>query len=71
LGVIQRSTTPSTYNHDSKVDDMDVRQADASDAVSSQWDMVAIVKKKIVFSKRPMPIVGKAAIAMSSGGKKG
>jgi chromosome transmission fidelity protein 8 len=22
------------------------------------WDMIAIVKRKIVFSKRPMPIVG-------------
>jgi chromosome transmission fidelity protein 8 len=46
---------------------MEGRKAKASDAGSSQWDMVAIVKKKIVFSKRPMPIVGKAATMMEAG----
>lgn len=76
LGVIQRSTPPSAlrqnaHNHDPEEDGMDGRQADESDAVSSQWDMLAIVKKKVVFSKRPMPIIGKAAIVMGSGGKKG
>ncbi len=32
------------------------------------WDVVAVVKRKMVFSKRPMPMVGKVA---AIGGKKG
>jgi len=57
LGVIQRSTTPSA--------------GIGSEEGSLQWDMVAIVKKKIVFSKRPMPIVGTAAITVDPSSKKG
>ncbi|KAF7971068.1 hypothetical protein HWV62_22125 [Athelia sp. TMB] len=37
-------------------------------AASVQWDVVAIVKKKIVFSKRPMPIVGRTAAPTSKTG---
>jgi len=34
--------------------------ADPGDhSVSSKWSVVGIVKKKIVFSKRPMPVMGK------------
>ncbi|KAF8145436.1 Ctf8-domain-containing protein [Mycena galopus ATCC 62051] len=33
--------------------------AEASTTVS--WDAIAVVKRKIVFSKRPMPIVGRQA----------
>jgi hypothetical protein len=32
--------------------------------------MVAVVKKKVVFSKRPMPIVGTATMALSTGNNK-
>jgi len=74
LGVIQRSTCPSTphpHEHDPILDDMDGRVGKGTDTGLSQWDMVAIVKKKIVFSKRPMPIVGTAAIAMGTSSKKG
>ena len=77
LGVIQRSNTlPSAprqvaHDHDAIEDDMDVREANGSDgAAKPQWDMIAIVKKKVVFSKRPMPIVGKAAVAMGTDIKK-
>ena len=31
------------------------------DAGAKSWDVVAIVKRKMVFSKRPMPVVGKPA----------
>lgn len=36
------------------------------------WDMIAVVKRKMVFSKRPMPMVGKAASSapVSRGGTK-
>lgn len=37
-------------------DDIDFEQADAD---NGSFDVVAIVKKKIVFAKRPVPIVGK------------
>lgn len=63
LGVIQRSSQ-QTYSHDPGEDDMDGSEGNTSAAGQTQWDMVAIVKKKIVFSKRPMPIVGTTAIAM-------
>ena len=33
--------------------------ADIGDSISSSWSVVGIVKKKIVFSKRPMPVMGK------------
>jgi chromosome transmission fidelity protein 8 len=26
------------------------------------WDVVAVVKRKIIFSKRPMPVVGRATL---------
>jgi len=71
FGVIQRSTTPSAppqnvHNHDPG----DAMCGIGSEEGSLRWDMVAIVKKKIVFSKRPMPIVGTAAIAVGSSSKK-
>ena len=38
-----------------EVDGSGGRVGDASEAKS--WDMIAIVKRKMVFSKRPMPVV--------------
>jgi len=32
------------------------------DSSSSSWSVVGIVKKKIVFSKRPMPVMGKQSL---------
>jgi len=68
LGVIQRSTSPSTPHPigPDREDDFNLRGAKGALAESSQWNMIAIVKKKVVFSKRPMPIVGTAAIAMGT-----
>jgi len=37
---------------------------DGADPVS--FDMVAIVKQKLVFSKRPVPIVGASAVGLSA-----
>jgi len=69
LGVMQRSTLllaphHGVHDHESEEDGMDV---EVSNAASPQWDMVAVVKKKIVFSKRPMPIVGAAAMVLTKG----
>jgi chromosome transmission fidelity protein 8 len=42
-------------------DNMDEDQdAETMTKPTTRWDMLAIVKKKIVFAKRPMPIVGSA-----------
>ena len=34
---------------------------------SPSWDIVAIVRRKMVFAKRPMPMVGKGAMAVAPG----
>jgi len=61
LGVIQRSMAPlcsNSLDHDREGANMDGEEVKKVQATTSKWEMVAIVKKKIVFSKRPMPIVG-------------
>ena len=40
--------------------DVDDREQSSNGSATS-WDIVAVVKRKMVFSKRPMPIVGKPA----------
>ena len=35
---------------------------DVGDSTSPSWSVVGIVKKKIVFSKRPMPVMGKQSL---------
>ncbi|KAJ6512836.1 chromosome transmission fidelity protein 8 [Mycena sanguinolenta] len=35
-------------------------QAGATETSTVSWDAIAVVKRKIVFSKRPMPIVGRS-----------
>lgn len=71
LAVILRSQSdtrphpPSiTINHDPDRDEdgMEVQEdlnLNKSAQTTVGWDVVAIVKRKIVFSKRPMPIVGR------------
>ncbi|KAF5327517.1 hypothetical protein D9619_004156 [Psilocybe cf. subviscida] len=50
---------------DSMAADMDSAMPDAGDAFaagdepSPGWNIAGIVKKKIIFSKRPMPVIGK------------
>ena len=55
LGVMHR--TESSKRHDHSVDGNDSRVMDDASNTGVNWDIVAVVKKKIVFSKRPMPIV--------------
>lgn len=58
LAVLRRTgATPSLGPSDSAVTDVD----DAPTGKETpSWDMVALVKRKVVFAKRPMPIVGLA-----------
>ena len=39
--------------------DMDVDEPGVVVRQAANWDVVAVVKRKMVFAKRPMPIVGK------------
>ncbi|KAL1711670.1 Ctf8-domain-containing protein [Schizophyllum commune] len=41
--------------------DLDAPADDASAQENVSWEIIAVVKRKIVFSKRPMPIVGRTA----------
>jgi len=67
LAVLQRSGSSQSKqgvrNHDLNIeDDRDAMEDHSSDSTVEQatpsWDVVAVVKRKIIFSKRPMPIVG-------------
>ncbi|KAF9466595.1 chromosome transmission fidelity protein 8 [Collybia nuda] len=61
LAVLIRSNTTSSapsdrvYVHDQEGDAI----MNHIDTVTANWNVVAIVKRKIVFYKRPMPIVGR------------
>ncbi|KAI5885901.1 uncharacterized protein SCHCODRAFT_02519461 [Schizophyllum commune H4-8] len=41
--------------------DLDTSADDTSAQDNVSWEIIAVVKRKIVFSKRPMPIVGRTA----------
>ncbi|KAH9887638.1 Ctf8-domain-containing protein [Cubamyces lactineus] len=56
LGVLHRHDPAQTGGSAS----MDVDESgQSSNGSATSWDIVAVVKRKMVFSKRPMPIVGK------------
>ncbi len=70
LAVLHRhESKPHDENEDGadaamEVDDSEGRVGKTSEAKS--WDMVAIVKRKMVFSKRPMPVVTQPQKKISS-----
>jgi chromosome transmission fidelity protein 8 len=68
LAVLHRSVTVSPrqanmgkgYHHpDEEEMDVDDEGNLTSPRQAVGWDVVAIVKRKIIFSKRPMPLVGR------------
>ncbi|KAJ7193968.1 Ctf8-domain-containing protein [Mycena pura] len=72
LAVLQRVAPPDTdLDPDADADAMDCdlddsvtqarTQTQMADAETSpvSWDAIALIKQKIIFSKRPMPIVGR------------
>ncbi|KZT01384.1 uncharacterized protein LAESUDRAFT_686700 [Laetiporus sulphureus 93-53] len=70
LAVLHRRSLPSDAHDDIPMDDVDASKRRSSE---KGWDVVAIVKRKMVFSKRPMPMVSKPATpaSESQSGKKG
>ncbi|KAL1696821.1 Ctf8-domain-containing protein [Schizophyllum commune] len=66
FAVMQRKSVPAPRrstlsggegNEDAM--DLDAPAEDTSAQEDVSWEIVAVVKRKIVFSKRPMPIVGR------------
>ena len=70
LAVLHRhDSQPQAEHEDSEdtameVDEPEGRLGKASEEKS--WDMIAIVKRKMVFSKRPMPVVSQPDKKVSS-----
>jgi chromosome transmission fidelity protein 8 len=56
LAVLQR--VPSV-DQDAMELDCEPDESQAGEVSTVSWDAIAVVKRKIVFSKRPMPIVGR------------
>ncbi|EMD33943.1 hypothetical protein CERSUDRAFT_107735 [Gelatoporia subvermispora B] len=54
LAIMQRAPAASTDNLED-----DTREG----STNASWNIVAVVKRKMVFSKRPMPMVGKGTPA--------
>ncbi|KAI0766196.1 Ctf8-domain-containing protein [Trametes elegans] len=60
LAVLHRNDCDPSAGTDDSVDAEDLDSArPASGGEAKSWDIVAVVRKKMVFSKRPMPMVGK------------
>lgn len=60
----RRTTEPNNAIDESQMMDVDViAEDDVGNTSSSEatviWEAIAIVKRKVIFSKRPMPIVGR------------
>lgn len=77
LAVLLRSTpvsqsSSSFHDHDRDCDDEDgdaMMDTDPDSRVTkgaTGWDIVAVVKRKIVFSKRQMPIISAPALVTNS-----
>lgn len=74
LAVLLRSRTASnvtlsqTVRQDQNDEDVEILHHDQEDQqtisrTAMEWNMIALVKRKIVFSKRPMPVVNLTARA--------
>ncbi|KAF7374504.1 hypothetical protein MSAN_00335000 [Mycena sanguinolenta] len=65
LAVIRRVSGRAEADLDDQMDCDDdgvgKSQAETTETSTVSWDAIAVVKRKIVFSKRPMPIVGRPA----------
>ncbi|EKM58527.1 uncharacterized protein PHACADRAFT_140527 [Phanerochaete carnosa HHB-10118-sp] len=58
LAVMHRQPRPEDADQDIDADS----QPRHEPSVPPQWDIIAVVKRKMVFAKRPMPMVGKSSM---------
>lgn len=68
LAILHRPTTQEDQD-DTMREDAD-GPGDQSSKGSKEWNIVTIVKRKMVFSRRPMPMVGHVTAPTSSSGRK-
>ena len=60
LAVLQRRDAASLNEAEGdSAMDVDEESERTTKARTPSWDIVAVVKRKMVFAKRPMPVVGK------------
>jgi chromosome transmission fidelity protein 8 len=57
LAILKKQVVKEQADTDMLLDDTFVQKS------APEWDMVAIVKRKIVFAKRPMPIVNSKPVS--------
>ncbi len=55
LAVMHRAKVAVSTAEGDAMDDSD----QTLDSSAPQWDIIAVVKRKMVFAKRPMPMVGR------------
>ncbi|KAL6301356.1 Ctf8-domain-containing protein [Sparassis latifolia] len=64
IAVLQHVSS-SSNDHDQPIDDnVDMVSEGEAKSTLVEWNVVAVVKTKMVFSRRPMPMVGKDATAL-------
>ena len=64
-GKLQNLAKPLAVMHKTSENAVEEDQESSQEVVSSaspEWDIVAVVRKKMVFAKRPMPIVGRVPV---------
>lgn len=61
LAVLHRADAPEDAPGESMSVDDSEQDSQQTNGAPKSWDMVAIVKRKMVFAKRPMPMVGRPA----------
>lgn len=64
LAVMHRQPMPTAEDSDMDIDHDS--QFTNNPGVPPQWDIVAVVKRKMVFAKRPMPMVGRPPVSEGS-----
>jgi len=67
LAVILRTGSLGNAGPELGNDAMALDVPSTGSGLSSSWSVVAVVKKKIVFSKRPMPVMGKQSLGAIGG----
>ncbi len=61
LAVLHRVDAPEDAPGDSMAVNDSQEESQQKSGAPKSWDMIAIVKRKMVFAKRPMPMVGRPA----------
>lgn len=62
LAVLEKKVVESHHNQMLGDEDMDMdNQKPSDESRACEYDIVAVVKRKVLFSKRPMPVIDMAS----------